>query len=226
MMPSSSCVCLASPFQKSEGVAGLSGVVPPGKPGTYASPGVPGIVNISKSPGVASYSYPSVLAPTAAAVVTVRNGDINTAMVNYANWKGPHGDAGKIAQEKTKQVVDFERAISVVADFFNNLVKLHGDKLANEARYFAGQSVGKAIRNKTQALQAFDRYKNVLNQKFSAADRLAIANALSSMNAENMARQVKVYGKAFGVVGDFIQFSDRHSRIHYDHGRTGRTDYR
>jgi len=176
----------------------------PGKPGMYTSPGQ-GAVTVSKSTGVSTYT--STFTPTASAVVTVKNGDLSTAMVSYVNWKGPHGNAGNIAVDKAKQIIDYEKAVSAVADFFKTLTKLHGDKLAKEAKYFAEQSVGKVIRNRTQALQAFDRYKNNLIKKFSAADRIAIANALSSLNAEKMSQQLKIYGKAFGLVGDFIQYS-------------------
>ncbi|WP_312239621.1 colicin-like pore-forming protein [Pantoea sp.] len=70
------------------------------------------------------------------------------------------------------------------------------------------------MRNRAQALQAFNRYKDVLNKKFSAADRLAIANALSSLSAEKMSQQVKLYGKAFGVVGDYIQYSGLVKGLH------------
>ncbi|MHB9812991.1 colicin-like pore-forming protein [Escherichia coli] len=37
------------------------------------------------------------------------------------------------------------------------------------------------MRNANEAIKAFDRYKDVLNKKFSVSDREAIAKALESL---------------------------------------------
>nr|MDN1221449.1 hypothetical protein [Escherichia coli] len=79
-------------------------------------------------------------------------------------------------------------------------------KLEKEAKALADEAKGKKIRNANEAIKAFDRYKDVLNKKFSVSDREAIAKALESLNKDQMAKQLKIFGKAFGVVGEAIQW--------------------
>ncbi|HAU5602967.1 TPA: hypothetical protein JD320_002142 [Citrobacter koseri] len=115
---------------------------------------------------------------------------------------------GTLAElEKQKKSQDVKDAISKVNDFYKELTSKYGDKLAKEARELADDAKGKKLRNAQEAIKAFDKYKDSLNKKFSVADRNAIAKALESLNKEQMAKQLKIYGKAFGFVGEAIQWS-------------------
>jgi len=50
-------------------------------------------------------------------------------------------------------------------------------------------------------LKAFDKYKNVVNKKYSAADRKAISNALSSVKHAEFSENLNKFSKAFSKVG-------------------------
>ncbi|WP_174508507.1 colicin-like pore-forming protein [Klebsiella oxytoca] len=96
--------------------------------------------------------------------------------------------------------------ISIAADFYKSLSEKFGDKLANEAKKLESLAKGKKLRNASEAIAAFDKYKNNLNKKFSSADRNAIAKALESIDKATMAVQLQKFSKMFGVVGEALQW--------------------
>ncbi|MGL4724947.1 MAG: colicin-like pore-forming protein [Scandinavium sp.] len=98
--------------------------------------------------------------------------------------------------------------ISIASDFYKSLSEKFGDKLAKEAKTLEAAAKGKKLRNVSEALTAFDKYKNNLNKKFSTSDRIAIAKALESIDKSTMAAQLKKFSKLFGVVGEALQWSD------------------
>ncbi len=53
-------------------------------------------------------------------------------------------------------------------------------------------------------MKSFDKYKDVLNKKFSVEDRVAISKALESVNRDNVARNLAKFSKAFGHTGKII----------------------
>ncbi|EEV5627110.1 TPA: hypothetical protein JLL04_005090 [Escherichia coli] len=150
----------------------------------------------------------------AVATVTVPNGDVNKMNVHYNIGSGP-SSGNKLTRDTIKSFLEFKAeneanavndAISKVNDFYKELASKYGDKLEKEAKALADEAKGKKIRNANEAIKAFDRYKDVLNKKFSVSDREAIAKALESLNKDQMAKQLKIFGKAFGVVGEAIQW--------------------
>lgn len=98
--------------------------------------------------------------------------------------------------------------ISIAADFYKSLSEKFGDTLSNEAKALEGMAKGKKLRNASEAIAAFDKYKNNLNKKFSSADRSAIAKALESIDKATMAAQLHKFSKMFGVVGEAMQWGN------------------
>ncbi|MCV5208537.1 colicin-like pore-forming protein, partial [Escherichia coli] len=119
----------------------------------------------------------------AVATVTVPNGDVNKMNVHYNIGSGP-SSGNKLTRDTIKSFLEFKAeneanavndAISKVNDFYKELASKYGDKLEKEAKALADEAKGKKIRNANEAIKAFDRYKDVLNKKFSVSDREAIA---------------------------------------------------
>lgn len=111
------------------------------------------------------------------------------------------------AEAKKKEEDAVKDAVSKVADFYKELTSKYGEKLAKEAKELATDAKGKKLRSAAEAIQAFDKYKDSINKKFSVKDREAIAKALESLNKDQMAKQLATFSKAFGLVGDAIQWS-------------------
>ncbi|OJS74470.1 colicin, partial [Escherichia coli] len=65
----------------------------------------------------------------------------------------------------------------------------------------ADKSKGKKISNVNEALAAFEKYKDVLNKKFSKADRDAIFNALESVKYEDWAKHLDQFAKYLKITG-------------------------
>lgn len=95
-------------------------------------------------------------------------------------------------------------AISIASDFYKALTEKFGDKLTKEAKALEAMAKGKKLRNASEAIAAYDKYKGNLNKKFSVADRNAIAKALESLDKATMAAQLQKMSKIFGVVGEAI----------------------
>ena len=69
------------------------------------------------------------------------------------------------------------------------------------AQELADKSKGKKISNVNEALAAFEKYKDVLNKKFSKADRDAIFNALESVKYEDWAKHLDQFAKYLKITG-------------------------
>ncbi|MGQ4643649.1 colicin-like pore-forming protein [Raoultella ornithinolytica] len=95
-------------------------------------------------------------------------------------------------------------AISIASDFYKALTEKFGDKLLNEAKVLESAAKGKKLRNASEAMAAFEKYKDNLNTKFNKVDRIAIAKALESIDKAAMAAQLQKFSKMFGVVGEAI----------------------
>ena len=64
------------------------------------------------------------------------------------------------------------------------------------------------MRNVEQALAAFEKHKSVLNQKYSAADRKAIANAVASMNKQAQANHLIQMSRGLGFTSKLFDAFD------------------
>ncbi|CRY53586.1 Colicin-Ia [Yersinia intermedia] len=109
------------------------------------------------------------------------------------------------AKEESDTVKD---AVKFTADFYKELTSKYGDNASQIAQELAKAAKGKQIRNVDDALKAFDKYKDVLNKKFSLKDREAIAQALESFDRDLMAKNLAKFSKAFNYVGNTVDIYD------------------
>ncbi|WP_224706379.1 colicin-like pore-forming protein, partial [Escherichia coli] len=81
-------------------------------------------------------------------------------------------------------------AVDATVSFYQTLTEKYGEKYSKMAQELADKSKGKKIGNVNEALAAFEKYKDVLNKKFSKADRDAIFNALASVKYDYWAKHL------------------------------------
>ncbi|MBA8373394.1 colicin-10 (plasmid) [Escherichia coli] len=106
----------------------------------------------------------------------------------------------KIAQTNllNSQIKD---AVDATVSFYQTLSEKYGEKYSKMAQELADKSKGKKISNVNEALAAFEKYKDVLNKKFSKADRDAIFNALESVKYEDWAKHLDQFAKYLKITG-------------------------
>ncbi|EPC4825611.1 colicin-10 [Salmonella enterica] len=118
---------------------------------------------------------------------------------------------------KAQQVTDAENALKVATDnlvnsqiksavdatisFYQRLTLKYGEKYSLIAQELAEKSKGKKIGNVDEALAAFEKYKDVLDKKFSKADRDAIVNALKSVDYADWAKHLDQFAKYLKITG-------------------------
>jgi len=118
----------------------------------------------------------------------------------------PNMSARRYQENKaTSQLRDYlneiNDAVKFTADFFKEATAKYGENSAAIARELANSAKGKKIRNAAEAMQAYNKYGPAIMNKFSAADRQAIARALESVNRDLVAKNLAKFSKAFGAVG-------------------------
>lgn len=112
-----------------------------------------------------------------------------------ANTKAKQEAETKAEEDRVKDAVKY------TANFYTELTGRFGEQSAKIAQELADAAKGKQIRSADEALRAFNKYKDVLNKKFSIKDREAIAKALESLNRDQMAKSLAKFSKAFNYVG-------------------------
>lgn len=113
-----------------------------------------------------------------------------------------------IKEKAVQEENEIQDAIKFTADFYKELTDKFSDKASVLAQDFASKTRGKLINSVDDALAAFDRFKDVLDKKYSAADREAISNALMHRDHAQMASNLAKFSKAFGFVGTAIDIYD------------------
>ncbi len=78
------------------------------------------------------------------------------------------------------------------------------EKYSKMAQELADKSKSKKIGNVNEALAAFEKYKDVLDKKFSKADRDAIFNALASVKYEDWAKHLDQFAKYLKITYMFL----------------------
>lgn len=106
--------------------------------------------------------------------------------------------------DEDKENEEILAAIKFTSDFYKELTEKWGDKSAEMAQELAWEVKGKQIRNADEALEAFDKYKDVLNKKFSIKDQEAISKALESLTHDEMTKNFARFSKGFGLVSSGI----------------------
>ena len=92
-------------------------------------------------------------------------------------------------------------AVDATVSFYQTLTEKYGEKYSKMAQELADKSKGKKIGNVNEALAAFEKYKDVLNKKFSKADRDAIFNALASVKYDDWAKHLDQFAKYLKITG-------------------------
>ncbi|QGA48461.2 colicin-like pore-forming protein [Pseudomonas brassicacearum] len=117
-------------------------------------------------------------------------------------------EAKRLAEEKAKADDELKGAIKFTADFYKDVSERFGTQMSTLAQQMSEDAKGKVLRSADEALRAFDQYKDNLNKKFNVTDRTAIANALESLDRGELAKNLNIFGKAFGYVGKAIDAMD------------------
>ncbi|HFF8977272.1 colicin-like pore-forming protein [Serratia marcescens] len=112
------------------------------------------------------------------------------------------------AEARKKEEEAMKDAIKTTADFYKELTEKFGEQSAKVAKELADAAKGKTLKNTQEALKAFEKYKDVLNKKFSVADREAVAKALESVRREHIAQNLAKFSKAFNYTGKAIDAYD------------------
>lgn len=113
-------------------------------------------------------------------------------------------------QAAAQNKIDAQRlqdAAKSVVDFYQLATERAGVQASKAAQELANTVKGKAIRNADQALAAFNKYKDVLNEKYSVADREAIAKALDATNLEMLANNLKRLSRGLGYTSKLFDAS-------------------
>ncbi|EOA4827887.1 TPA: colicin-like pore-forming protein, partial [Escherichia coli] len=103
----------------------------------------------------------------------------------------------KDALEKS-QVKD---SVDTMVGFYQYITEQYGEKYTRIAQDLAEKAKGNKFSSVDEALAAFEEYQNVLNKKFSAADRNDIFNALESVNYDEWAKHLEKISKSLKVTG-------------------------
>lgn len=108
-----------------------------------------------------------------------------------ANTKAKQEAEAKAEEDRVKD------ALKTTANFYKEVTEKFGEQSAKIAKELVDAAKGKKLRNADEALKAFEKYKDVLNKKFSVKDREAVAKALESVNRDQLARNLAKFSKAF-----------------------------
>ncbi|WP_241585859.1 colicin-like pore-forming protein [Rosenbergiella epipactidis] len=108
-------------------------------------------------------------------------------------------NTNKVSPEQEE--ADIVSAMQFVSEFYDQVFKKYGDKAKSVAENLANRAKGKRIRNASEAMAAFNKYQQRIDDKFSQADRQAIVNALAAMNMDEISKNLARFSKAFSVLG-------------------------
>ncbi|CAI2539790.1 colicin-like pore-forming protein [Serratia liquefaciens] len=120
--------------------------------------------------------------------------------------------AKKEAEDKAEED-RIKDAIKTVADFYKETTEKFGEQSAKVAKELADAAKGSTIKNSDHALQLFDKHRDILNKKFNAKDREAVAKALESVNRDQIARNLAKFSKAFFVTSKGIDAYDLYNEF-------------
>jgi len=110
-------------------------------------------------------------------------------------------DTKIIHDYKVAEKEALENAIHFTSDFYQEVFSAYGENAKLLAKELSENVKGKKIRNIDDAMKSYEKYKDVLNKKFSTKDRQAIANSLKSLKYDAIAKNFAMFGKTFGYVG-------------------------
>ncbi|EOF5091869.1 colicin-like pore-forming protein [Salmonella enterica] len=161
--------------------------------------------------------------------VTTSETRINEINTEINQVQGAISQANNNRNLKVQQVTETENALKVAIDnlnssqmknavdatvsFYQTLTEKYGEKYSLIAQELAEKSKGKKIGNVDEALAAFEKYKDVLDKKFSKADRDAIVNALKSVDYADWAKHLDQFSRYLKISGRVSTGYDIYSDI-------------
>lgn len=133
--------------------------------------------------------------------------ELNQAKANLTATQNQLNDTTqKISQEKQKQedLKTIQDAAKLSSDFFKELYGKYGDIQGKIAQELVEASKGKQLRSIDEALKSFGTFKGNFEKLYSDNDRKAVAYGLESLKRTELAKNLKMFGKAFGFTSASI----------------------
>lgn len=130
---------------------------------------------------------------------------VENELKNAVSFRDGKAAEVKEAEQKLKEAQDaleksqIKDAVDTMVGFYQYITEQYGEKYAKIAQDLAEKSKGKKIQGVDEALAAFEKYKNVLNKKFSKVDRDAIFNALESVNYDELSKNLTKISKSLKI---------------------------
>ncbi|HHL0214473.1 TPA: pore-forming bacteriocin colicin K [Escherichia coli] len=130
---------------------------------------------------------------------------VENELKNAVSFRDGKAAEVKEAEQKLKEAQDaleksqIKDAVDTMVGFYQYITEQYGEKYAKIAQNLAEKSKGKKIQGVDEALAAFEKYKNVLDKKFSKVDRDAIFNALESVNYDELSKNLTKISKSLKI---------------------------
>ena len=130
---------------------------------------------------------------------------VENELKNAVSFRDGKAAEVKEAEQKLKEAQDaleksqIKDAVDTMVGFYQYITEQYGEKYAKIAQDLAEKSKGKKIQGVDEALTAFEKYKNVLDKKFSKVDRDAIFNALESVNYDELSKNLTKISKSLKI---------------------------
>lgn len=112
--------------------------------------------------------------------------------------------ADKLAEAKKTEADKLQDAILFTTNFYAVLTEKYGEKASTLAKELAESAKGKTIKNAEEAMAALEKYKDGINYKLRARDKLALQNALDSLDYEALSKNLAKFSKGFGGVSKIV----------------------
>ena len=130
---------------------------------------------------------------------------VENELKNAVSFRDGKAAEVKEAEQKLKEAQDaleksqIKDAVDTMVGFYQYITDQYGEKYPKIAQDLAEKSKGKKIQGVDEALAAFEKYKNVLDKKFSKVDRDAIFNALESVNYDELSKNLTKISKSLKI---------------------------
>lgn len=130
---------------------------------------------------------------------------VENELKNAVSFRDGKAAEVKEAEQKLKEAQDaleksqIKDSVDTMVGFYQYITEQYGEKYAKIAQDLAEKSKGKKIQGVDEALAAFEKYKNVLDKKFSKVDRDAIFNALESVNYDELSKNLTKISKSLKI---------------------------
>ncbi|WP_208482617.1 colicin-like pore-forming protein [Escherichia coli] len=130
---------------------------------------------------------------------------VENELKNAVSFRDGKAAEVKEAEQKLKEAQDaleksqIKDAVDTMVGFYQYITEQYGEKYAKIAQDLAEKSKEKKIQGVDEALAAFEKYKNVLDKKFSKVDRDAIFNALESVNYDELSKNLTKISKSLKI---------------------------